>query len=344
VHLVGADLFIQSAGEFAFTASPNVRLVATGLDGADPSLALSGDLTLSEGRFSKSFDTFARAVGGALGVKSDAYTTSLLDDLPWVGQTRLAVNVVASDFQIQTALPLARTDLPARLDLTLRGTIAAPRLFRRIDLLPGGTLTYLVFERTFTVSQGAIDFDGDPERPLVEITAQSQITYLQRAQTALQEEDEKEVAVTLRMTGRVPDLKIELSSDDPTLDQADIQSLLITGKPRGDLDRAQESRVVSADLANVINTVLSAPFVRTASVGVDQKGGLEYRVGTCFAPNLCFDTTTVSDDTETTLRAKFSLSIGDDVVCEGTLRRSDTGATTAQETYEARCRYRIPLE
>ena len=106
----------------------------------------------------------------------------------------------------------------------------------------------------------------------------------------------------------------------------------------------RSSRVVSADLANVINTVLSAPFVRTASVGVDQKGGFEYRVGTCFAPNLCFDTTTLSDDTETTLRAKFSLSIGDDVVCEGTLKRSDTGATSAQETYQARCRYRIPLE
>ncbi len=344
LDLVGADLFIQSAGEFAFTASPKARLVATNLGTPNPSMSLSGDLILSEGRFSKSFDTFARAVGGALGVKSDAYTTSLLDDLPWLGQTQLAVNVVASDFQIQTALPLARTDLPARLDLTLRGTIASPRLFRRIDLLPGGTLTYLVFERTFTVSSGAVDFDGDPERPIVDVTAATQITYLQRAQTALQEEDEKEVAVTLRMSGRVPDLKIELSSDDPTLDQADIQSLLITGKPRGDLDRAQESRVVSADLANVINTVLSAPFVRTASVGVDQKGNLEYRLGTCFAPNLCFDTTTVSDDTETTLRAKFSLSIGDDVVCEGTLKRSDTGATTAQETYEARCRYRIPLE
>lgn len=345
VDIVGADLFIQSAGEFAFTASPNAHLLATGLDGASPQLSLSGDLALSEGRFSKSFDTFARAVGGALGVKSDVYTTSILDEVPWLGETKLAINVVASDFQIQSALPLARTDLPARLDLTLRGTIAEPRLYRRIDLLPGGTLTYLVFERTFTVSQGAVDFDGDPERPLVEVTAQTAITYLQRAQTALQEEDEKEVAVTLRMSGRVPDLKIELSSDDPTLDQADIQSLLITGKPRGDLDRAQQSRVVSADLAGFINAVLSAPFVRTASVGLDQKGGLEYRVGTCFAPNLCFDTTTVSDDTETTLRAKFSLSIGDDVVCEGTLKRSDTGATTtSQETYEARCRYRIPLE
>ncbi|MBL8788119.1 MAG: translocation/assembly module TamB domain-containing protein [Deltaproteobacteria bacterium] len=340
----GTDLFIQSAGEFAISASPSVRLRALGLDSPEPELWVSGDVPISDGRFSKSFDTFARAVGGALGGRADAYSTSLIDELPWVGRARLDLNVTAADFQIQTALPLARTDLRSRLDLTVRGTVAEPRLFRRIDLLAGGTLTYLLFERTFVVNQGAVDFDGDPERPLIEVTAQTAITYVQRAQTALQEEDQKEVTVVLRMSGRVPDLKIELSSDDPTLGQADLQSLLLTGRPRGDLDRAEENRLVSADLASVINAVLSAPFVRTASVGLDQKGSLEYRVGTCFAPNLCFDTTTVSDDTETRLRARFSLSIGDDLVCEGTLRRSEGGARTDDDAYEARCRYRIPLE
>lgn len=343
LQLVGADLFLQSPGEFAITASPLGRVVGTDLR-SEPRLAITGDLSVSEGRFSKSFDTFARALSGAIGVRPDTPSTSVLDSAPWLQATRLDVNVLSNDFAIQTALPLARTDLRARLDLTLRGTVGQPQLFRRVDILPGGTLSYFVFERTFTVTQGSVDFDGDPERPLVDVTAQTQITYLQRAQTALQEEDEKEVDITLRMTGRVPDLKIELSSDDATFDQADIQSLLITGKPRGDLDRAQESQLVSADLATVINNVFSAPFVRRASVGVDQKGGLEYRLGTCFAPGLCFDTTTVSDDTETTLRAKFSLAIGDDVVCEGTLRRSDGAATSTQDTYQARCRYRIPLE
>lgn len=343
LQLVGADLFLQSPGEFAITASPLGRIVGTDL-GTEPKLAITGDLSVSEGKFSKSFDTFARAFSGAIGVRPNTPSASVLDAAPWLQATRLDVNVLANDFAIQTALPLAKTDLRARLDLTLRGTVDQPQLFRRVDILPGGTLSYFVFERTFTVTQGSVDFDGDPERPLVDVTAQTQITYLQRAQTALQEEDEKEVGVTLRMTGRVPDLKIELSSDDATFDQADIQSLLITGKPRGDLDRAQESQLVSADLATVINDVLSAPFVRRASVGVDQKGGLEYRLGTCFAPGLCFDTTTVSDDTETTLRAKFSLAIGDDVVCEGTLRRSDGAATSTQDTYQARCRYRIPLE
>lgn len=343
LQLVGADLFLQSPGEFAITASPLGRVVGTGLRG-EPRLAITGDLSVSEGRFSKSFDTFARALSGAIGVRPDTPSTSVLDSAPWIQATRLDVNVLSNDFAIQTALPLARTDLRARLDLTLRGTVGQPQLFRRVDILPGGTLSYFVFERTFTVTQGSVDFDGDPERPLVDVTAQTQITYIQRAQTTLQEEDEKEVDITLRMTGRVPDLKIELSSDDATFDQADIQSLLITGKPRGDLDRAQESQLVSADLATVINNVFSAPFVRRASVGVDQRGGLEYRLGTCFAPGLCFDTTTVSDDTETTLRAKFSLAIGDDVVCEGTLRRSDGAATSTQDTYQARCRYRIPLE
>jgi hypothetical protein len=94
----------------------------------------------------------------------------------------------------------------------------------------------------------------------------------------------------------------------------------------------------------VLNTVFAAPFVKTASVGVGQAGSLEYRVGTCFAPNLCLDTTTVSADTETTVRAKLSFTLGDNLVCEGTLRRSDTTTSANQKTYEARCRYRIPLE
>jgi hypothetical protein len=319
-----------------------VRIDAKRLD-TTPDVLVEGALILSEGRFYKSFDVLSQAVGDALSGRGDVYSRSLLDAIPWLQTARLAVDIKAEDFQIQTALPLARTDLPARFDLSLRGTVARPTLFRRIDLLPGGQLTYFVFERAFRVTSGAVDFDGPLESPIIDITAQTPIAYLARASTDALDEEEREVMVTLRVLGRVPDLKIELSADDATLDQTDIQSLLLTGKPRGDLDRAQESRVVSADLAGVINGLLSAPFVRTASVGVGQKGAMEYRVGTCFAPNLCFDTTTVADDTETTLRARFSLLLGDNLVCEGTLRRSDAATTTNQQTYQARCRYRIPL-
>ena len=344
LDLTGTDLFVQSPGVIALTASPHARIRARGLDTATPDIIVEGDLAISEGRFTKSFDTLAQAVGSAIGANTDAYSRSVLDDLPWLANVRLAVDIKADDFAIRTAVPLVRTDLSARLDLGLAGTLARPQLTRRIDLLPGGKLTYLIFERTFQVTQGALDFDGDPARPIVDLTAQSVITYLARASTSTQDEDEKDVTVILRITGRVPELKIELSADDPTFDQADIQSLLITGKPRSELDRAQESGVVSADLANVLNAVFASPFVKTASVGVGQAGSLEYRVGTCFAPNLCLDTTTVAADTETTIRAKLSFTLGDNLVCEGTLRRSDTATSANQKTYEARCRYRIPLE
>jgi len=340
--LVGTDLFIQSSGEFTATVSPKITIDATHLGGV-PDLALAGEIVVSEGRFFKSFDVLSQALGGAFTGRGDVYSRSVFEMFPWFESTRLNLNVRADDFQIQTALPLARTDLPARFDLGITGTIAKPNVFRRVDLLAGGKLTYFVFERAFRVRQGALDFDGPPEAPIIDVTAQTTIAYLVRASTDALDEDEREVTVTLRVFGRVPDLKIELSADDATLDQADIQSLLLTGKPRGDLDRAQESRVVSADLAAVINGVLSAPFVKTASVGVGQKGAMEYRVGTCFAANLCFDTTTVAADAETTLRARFSLLLGDNLVCEGTLRRSDAATTTNQQTYQARCRYRIPL-
>ncbi len=342
LRLVGTDLWIHAPGALDATASTVLDLDANQLS-TQPEVAISGDIDISEGRFFKSFDVLSQALGGAFSARGDVYSRSILEIFPWLGTARLDVNVKAEDFQIQTDLPLARTDLPARLDLGIAGTISRPTVFRRVDLLPNGRLTYFVFERAFRVQSGAIDFDGPVEAPIIDVTAQTAIAYLARASTDALDEDEREVTVTLRVFGRVPDLKIELSADDATLDQADIQSLLLTGKPRGDLDRAQESRVVSADLAAVINGVLSAPFVKTASVGVGQKGAMEYRVGTCFAPNLCFDTTTVADDTETSLRARFSLALGDNLVCEGTLRRSDAATTTNQQTYQARCRYRIPL-
>jgi hypothetical protein len=343
LSLLATDVVARGPGAFELTASADGRVEARDLDGERPDVRISGRVDISEGRFFKSFDVISEALGGAFSRRGDVYAGSGGEGLPWLAAARLDVEVGAQDLLITSALPLARTNLPARLDLSIRGTVGQPELFRRVDLTPGGQLTYLVFERTFLIVSGAIDFDGPPEKPLIDITGRTSIPYLARASNDTLDEDERVVTVTLRVVGRVPDLKIELYADDGTLDQADIQSLLLTGKPRGDLDRAEESRVVSADLATVLNSVLASPFLRTASVGVGQRGALEYRVGTCLAPNLCFDTTTVAGESETTLRARFSLALGDQLVCEGTLRRSDTTTTTNQQTYQARCRYRLPL-
>ena len=345
VAIVGTDVFYSSPGEFTATFNPSLRFVASGLDGESPRLALSGQVLITDGHFTRSFDTFAQALGSAIGGGRTDYSRPVGEAAPWLAGMTLDVDLKSSDFQIDSAFPLGQANMEARLDLTLGGTVGAPRVFRRVDLLPGGNLTYRVFRRDFEIRSGYVDFDGDAAHPNLDVTAQTEVTYLARASSDTQDEDEKEVLIALRIHGRVPDLKIEMSSDDSTFDQDDLQSLILTGRPRRELDRSTGSSVVTADLAAIFNDVLKAPFVRTAAVGLSREGDLRADVGTCFGPDLCFSTTAVQETTETTLRARFRLHLGDDLTCDGTLRRSDTAATTStEETYEARCRYRIPLD
>jgi|GEM_PF-1598319 len=345
VTIVGTDVFYSSPGEFTATFNPSLQLTAHGLAGDAPTLALGGQVLVTDGHFTRSFDTFAQAIGSAIGGGGAEYSRPLAETAPWLAGMTLDVDLTSSDFQIDSAFPLGQANMDARLDLTLGGTIDDPRVYRRIDLLPGGNLTYRVFRRDFEIRSGYVDFDGDAEHPTIDVTAQTEVTYLARASSDTQDEDEKEVLIALRIHGRVPDLEIEMSSDDSTFDQDDLQSLILTGRPQRELDRSTGISVVTTDLAAILNDVLKAPFIRTAAVGLSPGGDLRADVGTCFGRDLCFSTTAVQETTETTLRARFRLHLGDDLTCDGTLRRSDTTLTTAtQEKYEARCRYRIPLD
>ncbi|TNF26655.1 MAG: hypothetical protein EP329_20895 [Deltaproteobacteria bacterium] len=346
VDIVGTDVFYSRPGEFTATFNPSLQLTARALEAEVPSLALTGQVLVTDGHFTRSFDTFAQAIGTAIGGDSAAYSRPLGEAAPWLANMALDIDMKSSDFQIDSAFPLGQANMEARLDLTIGGTVEAPRVYRRIDLVPGGNLTYRVFRRDFEIRSGFVDFDGDAEHPTIDVTAQTEVTYLARASSDTQDEDEKEVLIALRIHGRVPDLKIDMSSDDSTFDQDDLQSLVLTGRPRRELDRSTGTAVFTTDLAAVLNDVLKAPFIRTAAVGLSPGGDLRADVGTCFGRDLCFTTTAVQETTETTLRARFRLHLGDDLTCDGTLRRSDTAVTTTatQEKYEARCRYRIPLD
>lgn len=345
LELLGTDLFYTSPGEFSMTFNPGLSLQVRDFDTATPDVELSGTVVISEGRYNKSFDTFARALGGAISGQEAGYSRSLTTAAPWLSATRLALDIVSREFEIKSDFPLGKTDIDARLDLSVAGTIGRPEVFRRIDLLAGGTLTYDVFKRDFEVIGGAIDFDGDTDRPTIDVTAQTEVTYLARSSTNTLDEAEKEVLVTLRIRGKVPNLEIELDSDDPSFDQADLQSLILTGRPRRELDRSQGYSLVAADLGDFFRNVLKAPFVQTASVGVGPQGDVRTRIGTCFGKDLCFRGTAVQETTETEVKAGFTLQLGDDLICDGTARRRDATTTLdSDETYEARCRYRIPLD
>ncbi|MCA9517745.1 MAG: translocation/assembly module TamB domain-containing protein [Myxococcales bacterium] len=345
-RVVGTDLFYASPGEFSATFNPTLHVTARDFRSAAPDTKLEGTVHITEGHYTKSFDTFARALGAAIGGAHDVYSKPVTEELPWLRSMKLALDVTSSNFSVQSAFPLGKSDMEARLDLSVAGTVDDLKVYRRIDLLPGGTVTYRVFRRDFEIVGGWVDFNGDADHPTIDVTAQTQVSYLARASSESQDEDEKIVVITLRISGRVPDLSIALSSDDSSLDQDDLQSLVLTGRPRRELDRASGASLFTADLAGLVNEALKSPFVKTVSVGLGAEGDVRADVGTCFGPDLCITGTAVQETTETTLRARFRLRLGDDVTCDGTLRRSDTStrSTVSNETYEARCRYRIPLE
>jgi len=347
LDLVGTDIYFARPGEFTATFTPSLRLSARRFGSPQPEASLRGSVLVTDGHFTRSFDNFARALGAAVGgAGADAYSRPITEDLPWLRDVVLDLDVTSSSFWIRSAFPLGRTDLEARLDLSILGTVGDPRVHRRVDLLPGGLITYQVFGRDFEIVSGFVDFAGDPDQPTLDIAAQTSVTYIARASTEIQDEDERSVMITVRIFGRVPDLKIDMASDDASFDQDDLQSLIITGRPRRDLDRATGASLVTADIAGVLSDILQAPFVRTVAVGLGREGDLRADVATCFGRDLCFTTSAVQEPTETTLRARFRLRLGDALTCDGTLRRSDAIRRRASsgENYEARCRYRIPLD
>ncbi len=344
LEILGTDLSYTSRGEFTATFNPRGSIRVRDFGSDDMQLSLDGEVRITEGRYFKSFDTLARSIGGAISGVSAAYETPLTETLPWLEDMALNVSVTSNDFRMESDFPLGKATIDARLDLSLAGTVKRPEVYRRVDLLPGGALIYRIFGREFEIVRGFVDFDGNPDAPTLDVSAQTEILYLARGSSETQDADEKEVVITLRIYGRVPDLRVEITSDDETLDQADLQSLLLTGKPRrNDLDRSRSDRVITADLAETLNDVLKSPFLRTASVGLNVRGDQEYTVGTCFSPDLCFRGTAVRETTETRLQARFRLQLGDNLTCDGTLRRSDA-ATSTEDSYRARCRYRIPLD
>lgn len=109
-------------------------------------------------------------------------------------------------------------DLRGDVDLVVRGTLAAPALFGRIEAEPGGTLTYNDTE--YTVDRGLITF-SDPLAidPVIDLLATAEVANYD---------------VTLQLGGTLDRLDASFTSDPPLAD-LEVLSLLATGRaPTGD--------------------------------------------------------------------------------------------------------------
>ena len=121
-------------------------------------------------------------------------------------------------------------------DLQLTGALVSPSLYGRADV-EQGTLTYL--RRIFTVERGVIDFVNPYAiEPQVDIKGSIPV---------------QERLIRIALSGSLDDLVFTLSSDDPTLEDQDILSLLVLGRTTAELqsdsdDAGQSNQQMIASL------------------------------------------------------------------------------------------------
>jgi translocation and assembly module TamB len=104
-------------------------------------------------------------------------------------------------------------DLRGDIDLVVRGTIADPVLFGRVEVQRGGTISYSGTK--YTVDQGLVTFANPfAIEPVVDLAASARV---------------REYNVTMNLAGTLNNLNANFSSDPPLAD-LEVLSLLTTGE------------------------------------------------------------------------------------------------------------------
>ena len=141
------------------------------------------------------------------------------------------------------------------------------QLYNRVELQPGGQVLYKVIRRDFELVGGTIDFSGDPGRPNLDLELQTEVTYVPAAATEDQAQDERQVTVSIRVSGVPPGVQIEFwSKDSPNLTDADLQSLILTGRPRDESGSIQDRVGLSVDFGRLVNDIIKSPIVEALNI------------------------------------------------------------------------------
>jgi len=189
---------------------------------------------------------------------------AITDLLPWLkGQlapppTEPAARTVALDLHIRAPDSLfvennyAKAELGA--DLRVGGTVDAPRLTGVVEVISGDVT---VNKRVFTVTGGSVDF-RDPLRinPILNLSAETQILT-----------KEGLYLVTATVSGTADQPRVQLGSDDPSLTQNDILSLVATGRTAK--EAAQDTTGFSPASAIAFVPTRGFQDVLSSTVGLD---------------------------------------------------------------------------
>lgn len=367
IYLNGAGLRITSSGAYNLILNAEVSSKFSHMSNHDmQDMEISGNILITEGSFHKNFDIVRKAFSGVTGKKvAERSQPSVTQMFPWLGRAKLDLTVTGSRFGVRSLLPLGATDLDLNLDLAIKGTVADPEVWNRVEVLPGGKVLYNLVRREFEVVRGTIDFTGEISKPIIDVTARTRVEY----KSAMAKDnssgsrfapdaatgnafDEDAIIVTLKATGRYPELNISLSSTSKDLDQTDLQLLLLTGMTRKELTSGGQTGkglnidMLTEDLTAFISKLMLSPFVDAVRFGLTPTGGLNAEVMAHIGSKLRFETQVLQEQGGQRYSAGFQLQLTDRLSLEGRLRAVEQSINPSEEgrRYETKLRYRIPLD
>jgi len=345
IHGVGTEIFYAAPGEYNITINPEVTLaVSDFMDDERRKLLLSGKTQITEGMYYRSFDSLGQAIGNiAGGSEGKTHELPLVERIPWLKSLVMDLNVFGSTFEITSPYTGGSAAVDTRFDLRVTGGLEEMSIYDRLQIIPGGIVTYDLIDREFEVIQGTVDFRGDLGAPEIDLELATDVAY--ELTTGVEDQvEEREVTVSVRISGIPPNLDIEFWSKDSTgLDQADLQSLILTGSPRTESASLQDSLGISFDFSQFLSSVLKAPFFEAFKARVGPQGTVTTQIVTEFGRAVQLHTKVTQAATETRVRAGFQFQLSDNLSLEGTLQRTDRAQNPTQ-TYEARFKYRIPID
>ena len=214
---------------------------------------------------------------------------------------RLVLDVrVVTDSDVIVENNLVRLDLGA--DLRVIGTAAAPGVSGRAELRPGGEL--FLGRNRYTIDSGTIAFDNPATiEPDLEI----------EARTRAGGED-----IELTLSGTPDALDVDLrSSSQPALGEADLASMLLTGRPLAQVAGAEGQIIAEQAIGYLSGDILGA-VSRVVGLDTIRLGGVEASTGRG-------DAAAIAAQADPTSRLTFSKRIGSlfDVTLSQSLREGD---------------------
>jgi outer membrane protein assembly factor BamA/autotransporter translocation and assembly factor TamB len=166
-------------------------------------------------------------LSGSVAVERSLYDTDIfLEDAllaptvpPGTVEPSRLLQSIALNLAVVTTNPfIVRNNLAqveAEGGLSVRGDMAAPAPYGRFDLLPGGKI--FIQTREFAVEEGYLTYNGTTD-PDVNVRA-----------TTVIKDPAQDVQVTVMVSGTMPNVSLDLSSD-PALSAQEIASLIATGR------------------------------------------------------------------------------------------------------------------